>query len=104
MVRTHTAELVRGRSPDPPRSACVRLPVVLAFLVLPALALPAAGADWPQFRGPNRDGTSPETGLLPSWPEGGPPRVAALDGVGEGFSSPAVADGRVFVTGRVKDS
>ena len=104
MVRTHTAELVRGRSPDPPRSACVRLPVVLAFLVLPALALPAAGADWPQFRGPNRDGTSPETGLLPSWPDGGPPRVAALEGVGEGFSSPAVADGRVFVTGRVKDS
>ena len=39
-----------------------------------ALGSPAAageGADWPQFRGVHRDGTSPETGLAASWPEAG---------------------------------
>ena len=75
----------------------------VAVLLLPALALPAAGADWPQLRGPNRDGKSPETGLLSSWPEGGPRLAATLEDVGEGFSSPTVAGGSVFVTGRVKD-
>ena len=49
---------------------------LIGLILLPVLALPATGADWPQLRGPNRDGKSPETGLAPSWPEGGP-RLAA---------------------------
>jgi len=68
-----------------------------------AMATAVPAADWPQFRGPNRDGKSAETGLLTSWPEGGPRLLATFEGVGEGFSSPTVAGGRVFVTGRVKD-
>ncbi len=56
-------------------------------------------ADWPQFRGPGRDGISPETGLAKTWPEAGPPRLLTLDGLGEGFSSPVIAGGKVFVTG-----
>jgi len=34
------------------------------------------GDDWPQFRGPNRDGKSTETGLLKKWPEGGPKQLS----------------------------
>jgi len=76
---------------------------LVGLLLLLLVAAPAPGADWPQFRGPNRDATSSETGLVPSWPEGGPRLVATFDGVGEGFSSPTVVGGQVFVTGRVND-
>jgi outer membrane protein assembly factor BamB len=64
------------------------------------LAAPVARADdWPQWRGPNRDGNSPETGLLKSWPSRGPKQVWKVTGVGQGFSSPSVAGGTVYVTG-----
>src|SRR5687767_2178712 len=46
---------------------------------------PGSG-DWPQWRGPNRDGVSAETGLLRQWPEGGP-KVLWTAATGEGFSS-----------------
>jgi len=49
-------------------------------------------ADWPQFRGPNRDGKSRETGLLKKWPEAGPRLVRTISGLGEGYSSPSIAD------------
>jgi outer membrane protein assembly factor BamB len=55
--------------------------------------------DWPQFRGPRRDGKSAETGLLKKWPEGGPRLLWLADGLGIGYSSVAVADGFVYTTG-----
>ena len=61
------------------------------------LASPEPG--WPQFRGPRRDGISDERGLLQSWPEGGPKLIWSADGAGRGYSSPIVANGRLFVTG-----
>jgi len=67
--------------------------------LLPALCLAsltvAVAADWPQFRGPNRDGVSTETGLLRSWPEGGPEVVWSTD-VGQGYSSASIHGGKVF--------
>lgn len=54
---------------------------------------------WPQFRGPRRDGVSPERGLLQSWPEGGPPLLWSAPGAGRGFSSPIIGGGRLYVTG-----
>ncbi len=51
--------------------------------------------DWPQWRGPNRDGLSTETGLLASWPTGGPPLLWQQPS-GEGFSSVAVVKGRLY--------
>ena len=57
--------------------------------------------DWPQFRGPNRDGKSVETGLLKKWPEGGPKLLWSLKGLGIGFSSVAIADGFVYTTGMI---
>mgnify|MGYP001311066799 CR=1 FL=1 len=55
--------------------------------------------DWPQFRGPERTGVSSETGLLPRWPEGGPPQTWAITGIGTGYSSPAIVGDTAFITG-----
>jgi outer membrane protein assembly factor BamB len=53
--------------------------------------------DWPQWRGPARDGVSKETGLLKEWPKDGPPlRWKAAD-IGPGYSAPAVAAGAVYL-------
>jgi len=56
-------------------------------------------ADWPQFRGPNRDGTSAEKGLRLSWPEGGPKLLWSVQGIGKGFTHVSVAGSMVYVTG-----
>jgi len=61
------------------------------------------GDDWPQWRGPNRDGLSPETGLLQSWPAGGPPLVWKATGLGNGYSTVAVHQGRIFTLGAARD-
>lgn len=60
----------------------------------------ATAADWPQWRGPNRDGISSETGLLASWPAGGPRLVWKAKGLGAGYSSFAVVGGRLFTQGQ----
>ena len=59
--------------------------------------------DWPQWRGPRRDGISYETGLLPTWPTGGPALLWKADGLGTGWSAPIVVGERVYVTGDVGD-
>ena len=66
----------------------------IALLLLLAAA-PAAADDWPQFRGPNRDGISKETGLLRVWPEGGPQVLWSLP-VNQGYAAAAIHDGRVY--------
>jgi outer membrane protein assembly factor BamB len=58
-----------------------------------------ATADWTQWRGPNRDGVSPETGLLKDWPISGPRLVWKTTGVGEGYSSFSASDGRLYTLG-----
>ncbi len=59
-------------------------------------------ADWPQFQGPNRDGLSPETGLLRTWPAEGP-KVLWTFPLGAGYGAPVVRDGEVYVLDRVED-
>lgn len=71
-----------------------------ALLVISAYS-PVSAADWPGWRGPQRDGINAETGLLHNWPEGGPPLVWEAAGLGEGFSTPSVAAGKLFVMGNV---
>jgi outer membrane protein assembly factor BamB len=61
---------------------------------------PASG-EWSQWRGPRRDGLSPETGLLKSWPDSGPPLAWKVDGLGGGFSSVSVANGRIYTMGQM---
>lgn len=75
--------------------------LVVIFFSAAAFQKPAqlfAGAalgDWPQWRGPNRDGISEETGLLKTWPANGP-KVLWRAGSGEGYSGLSVAQGRLF--------
>lgn len=74
--------------------------VVLGFGLLPAVLGTAApaGGDWPQWRGPGRDGVSPETGWLAKWPQSGPSQLWKVK-IGYGYSSVAVAGGRVYAMG-----
>ena len=72
---------------------------VVAVLILSG-SVTVFAADWPQWRGPNRDGLSTETGLLTSWPAGGPRVEWRAKGLGEGYSTVAVAGGRVFTQGQ----
>lgn len=56
-----------------------------------------------QFRGPLRSGIYPDKNLLTKWPEGGPPVVMKIDGIGQGFSSAVVHENIIYVTG-LKDT
>lgn len=62
------------------------------------------GDDWPQFRGPRRDGVSRETGLLESWPEGGPRRPWLSTNLGSGYSGPAIVGEMIFILGQREDA
>jgi len=68
--------------------------------LLLSLAVPLLAADWPQWRGPNRDGISSETGLLASWPSGGPKVVWRISGLGAGYSSFSIVNGRMYTQGQ----
>jgi outer membrane protein assembly factor BamB len=73
----------------------------MAILVIVTIwSVAAFAADWPQFLGQARNGSSAETGLLPQWPAGGPPLVWKISGLGEGYSDVSVAQGRIFTMGQ----
>jgi len=73
---------------------------VPATAVLVLLFLSVAGAqDWPQFRGPDRDGISAEKGLLKKWPDAGPELLWQYDALGTGYSSVAVVGDRLYTAG-----
>ncbi len=74
-------------------------PVLMAAVALTTVE--ATASDWPQFHGPRRDNVSDETGLLKQWPAEGPKLLWTATGIGEGFSSVAVADGLLYITGNV---
>jgi outer membrane protein assembly factor BamB len=71
------------------------LAVVLAF------SSAACAEDWPQWQGPHRDGVSRETGLLQSWPEGGPPRVWLSHDVGLGYAGMSVVGDTLYTLGAI---
>jgi len=75
--------------------------LLAAALLTPAADLKVGPTDWPQWRGPNRDGVSPQTGLLKEWPKDGPKKLWTVEGVGGGYSSVAVVGGFIFGSGRV---
>ncbi|MBY0231672.1 MAG: PQQ-like beta-propeller repeat protein [Gemmataceae bacterium] len=74
----------------------------MKLLILLALCAPApepGAAEWPMFRGPKRDGLSPDKGLLKAWPKDGPKLLWKATGAGIGLSSVTVAGGKVFTMG-----
>ena len=71
--------------------------LTLAILLIGGWSAQADDAvEWPQWRGPHRDGKSADTGLLQAWPEGGPPLAWRASGLGGGYSSVAVVGGRIY--------
>jgi outer membrane protein assembly factor BamB len=62
-----------------------------------------ASTEWSQWRGPNRDGISTETGLLQEWPAGGPRLVWQGTGAGTGYSSMSTSGGRLYTIGARDD-
>jgi len=73
--------------------------VKLITIIISLFVACAFAADWPQYYGPNRDGTSTEKGLLRSWPKEGP-KVLWTAPVGVGFGGPAVSAGKVYMLDR----
>lgn len=71
---------------------------LILFFLLATLTLKA---QTPQFRGPNRDGIFPESGLMKQWPAEGPALLFKVEGIGKGWSSAVVSNGKIFVTGLI---
>ncbi|HEX3719719.1 MAG TPA: PQQ-binding-like beta-propeller repeat protein [Verrucomicrobiae bacterium] len=68
------------------------------WIVAVAMAPGLLWADnWPQWRGPQRDGISHETGLIGEWPKEGPRMLWKTDDIGRGYSTPAVVGDRLYV-------
>jgi len=72
---------------------------VALALFLSAFLLNAAEAQWLSWQGPTLDNKSPDTGLLKQWPAAGPKLLWKTDGIGQGFSTVAVANGMIYTTG-----
>ena len=79
------------------RRACRSSLAVLSLVLVFAAAIPVSAADWPQWRGPNRDGISPEKGLLQQWPQEGPKLVWKATDIGSGYSTPSVVGDRLYL-------
>jgi len=73
----------------------IRRSVVLVICF--SFALGAGAADWPQWRGPQRNGISSETGLLKEWPAEGPRLLWQIKDLGDGYSTPAIVGDRIYV-------
>jgi outer membrane protein assembly factor BamB len=73
--------------------------VLLSFVLGISAILPVFGMDWPQWRGPNRDGVSTEKGLLQDWPADGPKLLWKIEDAGSGYSTPAVVGQQLYLLG-----
>jgi outer membrane protein assembly factor BamB len=76
-----------------------RLIAILATLCLYSspVSVTTFAKDWPQWRGPERNGISSETGLLKQWPAEGPKLLWQLNDLGDGYSTPAVVGDRIYL-------
>ena|ERR1051326_3325956 len=83
-------------------SSCFALAAPIVLAAAAAFLPTAIGDDWPQWRGPNRNGISSEKGWRDHWAPDGPPTLWKAN-VGAGFSSFAVAEGRVYTMGNADD-
>ena len=81
------------------KSTRILLLAIVLLMGVVGNAAAQSGADWPQWRGPNRDGISKETGLLKQWPAEGPPLVWKASGAGRGYSSFSVVNGKLYTMG-----
>src|SRR5262245_58850703 len=84
----------------PTKSTVKAVLTVCSMAVIAHFTCPAVVADdWPQWRGPKRDGVSQEKGLLQEWPKDGPRQVWQVKTLGSGFSTPSVVGDRIYALG-----
>jgi len=76
---------------------------ILSAALLAMLMLTEVVAQDTQWRGPNRDGKYEDTGLLKSWPEGGPELILKKEDLPNGYSSPILYEGNIFISGKRQD-
>ncbi len=74
------------------------LPVIAVIAIL-ATTTTTPAADSPQWQGPDRTGVSKETGLLKEWPKDGPTLAWKVTGLGGGYCTPSIANGKIFGMG-----
>ena len=74
--------------------------IILVLLIVLSGVINAQ--NWPQWRGPEQDAICTETGLLQSWPEGGPELLWEISGLGAGYSTVSISDGKLFTMGDLK--
>jgi outer membrane protein assembly factor BamB len=74
--------------------------LILLYSILLIFVLNSS-AQLVQWRGPNRDGLFNETGLLKSWPEGGPQQILKVEKIGKGWSSPILVGDVIYTTGMI---
>ncbi len=74
---------------------------IALLVVVFGCSVSARAADWPNWRGANRNAVSTESGLLTSWEEGPPVLAWQASGIGDGYSSVVVGDQFVYTTGRI---
>lgn len=79
--------------------SCLTVALTLGFTGSASAQLEARAGEWPAWRGPDRTGVSKETGLLKQWPKDGPKLLWKTTGLGDGFSTPSVAGGKVYLLG-----
>ncbi len=75
--------------------------IIFLFCLMDLMAYSACSQDISQWRGPDRNGIYPETGLMKSWPETGPALLWHYDELGDGHSSAAVTNDRIYTCGEV---
>src|SRR5579859_6564897 len=89
-----------GRFLSAPRARIeLKLKTLAGAACLMGFIATACAYDWPQWRGPHRDGVSAEKWLLKEWPKAGPAMVWRVTDIGRGYSTPAIVGDRIYLMG-----
>ena len=74
-----------------------RFSIIVILVVVLSNTFFVSAQDWPQWRGPNRDGISAEKNLLKEWPKEGPKLVWQVKDLGSGYATPSVDNKQIYV-------
>jgi outer membrane protein assembly factor BamB len=75
--------------------------LLLLILSIPAAVFAVDKANWPSFHGPRRDNIATDTDLMQAWPQAGPELLWTASGIGHGYSSVSIVEGRIFTAGMI---
>lgn len=98
----HRTKVIGGKASSisgniAPSFSMRRFAIAAAVYYSIALSFAATASDWPQWRGPSRDGISKEAGLLKEWPQEGPKLLWSISDIGTGYSTPAVVGESLYL-------